>query len=113
MLFRSDLLSGQIPLIGWLKEVRSTGLLKEFVQIINPAVLGWINYYGKFCASELWGTVNYIDKTLIKWAKRKYGKLGRSWRKGTEWLNRIKTKQPLLFKHWQWMLRNDLDRRAV
>lgn len=98
---------------GWLKEVRPTGILKEFVQIINPAVLGWINHYGKFHASELWGTIYYIDKTLIKWAKRKYGKLGRGWRKGVEWLNRVKAEQPSLFKHWQWMKRNDLDRRAV
>ncbi len=97
----------------WQEEVRPTGTLVELARIVNPASTGWINHYGKFCASELWGTMQYIDTNLIRWAKRKYGKLGRSWRKGTKWLNGIKSRQPTLFKHWLWTQRNDLDRRAV
>jgi len=97
----------------WQKEVKTTGTVEELARMANPIVTGWINYYGKFCASELRGTMQYIDSNLIRWAKRKYGKLGRSWRKGTKWLNGIKSRRPTLFRHWLWMQRNDLDRRAV
>jgi len=98
---------------GWLKEVKPTSTLREFTQLINPAVLGWINHYGKFHASELWGIMNYIDETLIKWAKRKYVNLKHGWKKGTKWLKGLKARQPTLLKHWQWMQRNGWDRRAV
>lgn len=98
---------------GWRKEIKPTGILEEFARIANPAVLGWINHYGKFHASELWSTMQYIDESLIRWAKGKYDTLKGSWKKGSQWLNGIKRRQPMLFRHWLWMKRNDLDRRAV
>jgi RNA-directed DNA polymerase len=98
---------------SWHKEVKPNESLMEFIRIINPAVSGWINHYGKFHASELWSTMQYIDITLMKWAKKKFGKLMQTWRKMENWLLGIKKRQPNLFKHWQWMQRNDLDRRAV
>jgi len=97
----------------WAKGVKLTGRLNEFAKVVNPAVTGWINYYGRFHASELWKTMQYLDEILIRWAKRKYKKLRNSWRKGNKWLDGIKSREPNLFKHWQWMKRNDLDRRAV
>ncbi len=97
----------------WFKEVKPTGVLKELAQRINPATRGWINHYGKFHASELWGTMQYMDTSLIRWAKRKYKKLKHSWKRGKRWLDEVKRRQPTLFTHWQWMRRNDLDRRAV
>lgn len=96
-----------------MKKVRPTGTLIEFVHVINPVVTGWIEFYGKFFASELWSTMQYIDINLIRWAKTKYSKIKNGWRKGALWLNGIKSRQPMLFKHWQWMKRRDLDRRAV
>ena len=98
---------------SWFKEVKPTGILAEFAKLANPVVTGWINYYGKLHASELWGTVKYLDTSLIRWAKRKYEKLNHSWKRGNKWLDGIKRRQPNLFKHWLWMQRNDLDRRAV
>jgi len=97
----------------WFKRVKPTEILEEFARIANPIVIGWINYYGKYHASELWRTMQYLDENLIRWAKRKYKKLKHSWKKGNRWLKEIKRREPNLFKHWQWMQRNDLDRRAV
>lgn len=97
----------------WFKEVKPTGVLKELAQMVNPATTGWINHYGKYHASELWGTMQYVDTGLIRWAKRKYKKLKHSWKRGNKWLNEVKRRQPDLFKHWQWMKRSDLGRRAV
>jgi RNA-directed DNA polymerase len=98
---------------SWLKEVKPNGILKEFVKIINPTVTGWVNYYGKFHATELWSTMRYIDTILMKWAKRKYEKLKRSWLKAKRWLSKIKKREPNLFASWRWMQRHDLSRRAV
>jgi len=52
-------------------------------------------------------------KANMKWAKKKFGRLMQTWQKMESWLLGIKKRQPYLFKHWQWMQRNDLDRRAV
>ncbi len=98
---------------GWKKEVKTNSKLEEHTKVINPVVIGWINYYGKFYEAELWTTMKYIDMILINWAKKKYDKLKRSCRKANNWLSRIKSREPNLFKHWQWMQRHDLDRRAV
>lgn len=97
----------------WIKEVKPTGTLMEFVRVINPVVIGWINYYGKFHASELRPTMHNVDTLLMKWAKKKYDKLKRGWKKANDWMSRIKKRQPNLFKHWQWMQRHDLNGRAV
>jgi len=98
---------------SWQKEIKPNESLMEFISIINPAISGWINHYGKFYASELWSTMQYIDITLMRWAKKKFGKLMQTGQKMENWLSGIKKRQPNLFKHWQWMQRNDLDRRAV
>lgn len=91
---------------GWLKEVKPQKSFMEFVSLINPKVTGWINHYGKFNESELWTTMTYIDQILITWARKKYDRLSKSWRKGTKWLSDIKKRQPKLFKHWQWLHSN-------
>jgi RNA-directed DNA polymerase len=98
---------------SWFKEVKPNGSFKEFIKIINPVVTGWINYYGKFNASELWSTMRNVDTILMKWAKKKYDKLTRSWRKAKDWLSRIRKREPNLFANWRWMDRHDLDGRAV
>jgi len=97
----------------WFKGVKPTRTLKEVAAAVNPVVRGWVNHYGKYHASELWGTMQYIDTKLIGWAGRKYAKLKHSWRKGNRWLAENKKRKPSLFQHWLWMKRNDLNRRAV
>lgn len=98
---------------SWYKEVKSNKTLKELIKIINPVINGWVNYYGRFNASELWSTMWFVDTILMKWTKKKYAKLKQSWRKAKEWFSRIKKREPKLFAHWKWMQRHDLDRRAV
>ncbi len=98
---------------SWLKEVKPNGNLREFTKIINPVISGWINYYGKFNASELWPIMRNVDTVLMKWAKKKYEKLKHSWLKAKDWLSRIRKRESNLFANWQWMQRHDLDRRAV
>lgn len=92
---------------------REAAPIKDIAKWINPIVRGWVNHYGKFRASELWNTMSYVDTFLLQWCKKKYGKSKGSWRKATAWLARIKEREPNMFASWQWIRRNDLDRRAV
>lgn len=89
-----------------MKEVKPNATLKEIAKIINPVITGWINYYGKFHASELWNLVNYVEEKIKNWGMRKYEKLKRSWKRANKWLKSIGEKQPTLFNHWQWMQRH-------
>lgn len=95
-----------------LKEVKSNRTLTETAKILNPAIIGWINYYGKFNAAELWSVMTYIEGKIMNWAKKKYKKL-QSWIERIKWMENIKKRQPNLFSHWQWMRRNDWIGRAV
>jgi RNA-directed DNA polymerase len=95
-----------------LKEVKTNATLMDVAKTINPAVLGWINYYGRYHASELWTVVMYIESRVINWAKKKYKKL-RSWKERIRWMHGTKRRQPEIFRHWQWMQRNDWSGRAV
>ena len=51
-------------------------------EILNPLIRGWMNYFGKFNPSAMKGTLQCIDRRLVKWAMCKYknfrGKRGRA-----------------------------------
>lgn len=98
---------------SWRKEVKPTETIKDLAKVINPVTNGWINYFGKFHASEMWGLVNYIEATIMRWIMKKYKKLERSINRTIKWLKSIKKREPNLFAHWKWMRRHDSSGRAV
>jgi group II intron reverse transcriptase/maturase len=50
-----------------------TGLdLTELAARINPIVLGWMNYYGRFYRSALHHFLQRINTYLMRWAQKKY-----------------------------------------
>ena len=51
---------------------RSDWDLDKIVQVINPIIRGWLNYYGQFNRSSLDPVLRHINLTLIAWAMRKY-----------------------------------------
>ena len=75
--------------------------IENIAQDINKIVMGWINYYGKFCSSELYPIKKYIDLKLVKWAVHKYKKIRGSQRCANKWLKGIKKRKPELFAHWR------------
>lgn len=94
------------------KKIKPNRTLVELAREMNPAITGWVNYFGKYHASELWAVMAYIEGMILKWIKKKYKNL-QSWKSGRRWLKNIKKREPLLFKHWKWMQRNDWKGRAV
>jgi RNA-directed DNA polymerase len=76
--------------------------LKRLASIINPALRGWINYYGAFYKSELYKVLRHMNKLLVKWATRKYKRLRNRKVKAIKWMAEISKRNPNLFAHWRY-----------
>ena len=68
---------------------------------LNPIIRGWIGYYGKYTRSALYSMCRHVNKTLVRWAMRKYKSLRRYKTKAGLFLEGISKQNPLLFAHWR------------
>lgn len=75
--------------------------LNEIADWINPVIRGWLSYYGAFYRSEMYRLIRHVNKTLVRWAMRKYKSLRFSKHRAVALLERIAQQQPGLFVHWQ------------
>jgi group II intron reverse transcriptase/maturase len=85
----------------WALPRHSEASLEGLAELINPAMRGWINYYGRFGRSALGPIYTHVNNKLAWWAYRKFKTLKRSREQAYDWLRRIKRRQPGLFAHWQ------------
>ena len=85
---------------AWHLNRRSGTGLSGLAEDINPQVRGWINYYGAFYRSALYPLAARIDQHLLRWARRKFKRLGRSEALAWQWLADVRQRQPKLFAHW-------------
>jgi len=85
----------------WALHQRSDKSLEDLAGMVNPALRGWINYYGRFYKSALYPPLLHLDRYLTRWAMRKYKGLKGRKRRAAQWLARIARRQPWLFAHWQ------------
>ena len=93
----------------WAFHNRSDKSLEDIAHMFNPVLRGWINYYGRFYKSALYPTLRHFDRTLARWATRKYKRLRRHNRRARHWLRRIARRQPELFAHWR-LLKSTAER---
>jgi RNA-directed DNA polymerase len=84
----------------WSLERRCSMTLEDIAEEANPAIRGWLSYYGKFYKTAMSPLFKWLNRKLAMWAKRKYKQLG-SVRRAVNWLERIASKQPTMFVHWQ------------
>ncbi len=85
----------------WRLHLKSGSSWKDLAGIVNPAVRGWIEYYGAFFRSELHFLVHHIDGVIYRWVIRKFKKRGANYKKAKAWVQSIKDKAPGYFAHWQ------------
>ena len=85
----------------WELHLRSDKSLEDLSRMFGPIIRGWINYYGSFYKSVLYPTLLHLNRTLVRWATRKFKRLRRHCRRAEYWLGRIAHKQPWMFPHWQ------------
>lgn len=74
--------------------------LHELAKCYNPALRGWLNYYGRFYRSAMQRVFRQFDRSLLRWARRKYCKLAAHPRRSRRWLEKMVDRQPRLFVHW-------------
>ena len=83
-----------------LHRLSDKGLL-DLSRMFNPIIRGWINYYGRFYRSALYPLFDQLNRSLKRWAMRKYKRLRGRQRRAAYWLRRIRSQQLSLFSHWQ------------
>jgi len=71
--------------------------IKGFFDILR----GWVQYYGHYYRSMLHPIFRPLDRTLVRWACRKYKKLRGHHRRAAHWLRRISVREPKLWAHWE------------
>lgn len=85
----------------WRVHLRSDKSIEDIAHMFNAVLRGWYNYYSRYYKSELYSVFRHFNRTLVRWAMRKFKKLRRHKRRAEYWLGRIACNEPSLFYHWQ------------
>ena len=92
-------LSGQVR--TWRLHRRTRDTIKDLARLVNPAVRGWMQYYGRFYRSALHPLLKRINAYLVRWLRSKYRRL-RGFRKAHAAWKRVTRQYPACFTHWAW-----------
>jgi hypothetical protein len=87
--------------------------IEDLSRMYNPVICGWLQYYGRFYRSALYPPMRQLDRSLARWAYRKYKKLRGHLRRATHWVARISRRDPKLWAHWQMGVRRGSMAGAV
>ena len=98
---------------SWNLHLRSDKAIEDLSRMFNPIVRGWLQYYGRYYRSALYPMMRQLDRSLARWAYRKYKKLRGHLRRATHWIARISRRDPGLFAHWQMGVRRGSTAGAV
>ena len=98
---------------SWKLPLRSGQRIEDLAWKFNPKIRGWLQYYGRFYRSALYPPMRQLDRSLARWADRKYKKLRRHLRRATHWVARISRRDPKLWAHWQMGVRRGSMMGAV
>lgn len=85
---------------SWKLQLKVDKTLEDISRMFNSKIQGWINYYTHYYKSEIYDTLKYINRCLIKWVRSKYKKKN-SRRKAVNWLVGIAKREPKLFSQWK------------
>jgi len=98
---------------SWKLHLRSDKAIEDLARMFNPVVRGWLQYYGRYYRSALYPIMRQLDRSLARWAYRKYKKLRGHLRRATHWIARISRRDSKLFAHWQMGVRRGSTAGAV
>jgi RNA-directed DNA polymerase len=92
-------ISGKVR--SWRLHHRTGHTFADLARMINPVVRGWMNYYGAFYRSALYGLLTRINAYLMRWVRKKYrryrgrGEFQKAWQ-------RVTMQHPRFLAHWEW-----------
>jgi len=86
---------------SWNLHLRSDKQIEDLARMFNPVIRGWLQYYGRFYRSALYPPMKQLNRSLARWAERKYKKLRGHLRRATHWVARISRRDSKLWAHWQ------------
>lgn len=86
----------------WRVHLRATNDLAELAAWMNPVIRGWMDYYGTFYRTGMYGLLRRINTYLMRWARKKFKRL-RAFKRFTAWWHGLLSREPTLFAHWAWM----------
>lgn len=98
---------------SWELHLRSDKAIEDLSRMFNPNIRGWLLYYGRYYRSAMYPYMRQLDRSLARWAYRKYRKLRGHLRRATHWIARISQRDPKLFAHWQMGVRRGSMAGAV
>ena len=75
--------------------------LSDIARMVNPALRGWIEYYGRYNPSALYPVFRHLNRKLVTWTMRKYKRFRGNKTKATFFLKKLVERQPQLFAHWK------------
>jgi RNA-directed DNA polymerase len=74
--------------------------LKEIARQLNPVLCGWIEYYGRYRPSALHPLYRHVNKTLVRWAMRKYKRFKGKRTSAGKWLEGFAKSGPRFLIYW-------------
>ena len=80
---------------------RNNQSLEELAKLIDPAVRGWLNYYGRYYRSECIRVLRHINEALARWVRWKYKRFKRRKTAARHWLGRLAKRAPDLLYLWK------------
>jgi RNA-directed DNA polymerase len=80
---------------------RNNQPLEELAKLIDPAVRGWMNYYGRYYRTKCIAVLQHINEALARWARWKYKRLRRRKTASIHWLGRLAQRAPSILVLWQ------------
>lgn len=86
---------------SWRLHRRSDKELLDLARMFDPVVRGWINYFGSYRKSALYPVLKHLNRTLVRWAMRKYKRLRGHRKRACKWLENVARRDPSLFAHWR------------
>jgi RNA-directed DNA polymerase len=82
------------------REKYTMGTIEMFAEEVNPIVRGWFNYFSRFFKSEARKALDYVNRTLLRWAKKRFRRIKHSNVRAIKYLSRVAKDYPNLFYHW-------------
>lgn len=74
--------------------------IESVSRVINPVILGWMNYFGSVSKWEAYSSLAYVNAFLFRWTVDKYKRFRQRKKGAWKWLQRIAKDEPGLFPHW-------------